>query len=401
VKALGLAIVIPTRNRSDLVKTALASVLAVHASRLSAVIVSDNSTRSEDSRELGRLVESLGDARLVLLKPPKPLAMTAHWEWVMNRALAMPDITHVAYLTDRMFLRPRWFLEACDLSARYPDDIVSYADDMIQDDRRPIAYAPSVRSGKAFRIESASLLEQSARMAFFTCLPRMLNCIVPRPHLEALKSRYGEYFSSVSPDFCFCYRSLSAVSSLVYLDKSVMVSHGHDRSNGHSAVKGRRTETSEDFIAQLPVTQKLFEGVPLPDVHTVGNAIASEYLKVRMEQGGSMPPLSIDAYLECLAAETMKFEDRELARATRQRLARAGWRPGLEFRFRAIRTWLMTHAHSILERRFQDPTIALGAAAKEPRTTLPWLHGAVRPYRAEEIQSPGIRSAVDGSEHVG
>ena len=384
-KIAGVAIVIPTRNRVDLAKLAISSALAVDQACVSRIVVSDNSTDRADARELDRFMDSIGDARLVLIRPQDPLSMTAHWNWVMARVLAMAGATHVTFLTDRMVFRRLWFEEACALSRRFPGDIISYADDRVQDDRRPVVYAPSVRSGKTFRIESMSLLEQSARMSFFTCLPRMMNCIVPKAHLDVLKSKHGQYFSSISPDFCFCYRTLASADSIVYLDKSVLVSHGYDRSNGHSFIKGKTTETSEDFISQLPRGGTLCGSTPLPDVHTVGNAIVNEYVKVREEYMGALPPLSTPAYLTCLAAETWRFDDPAKARAVRKRLASAGWRPDAKFSWQMARVRLMAIIHSLIEHRFSDPAAAMRAAVHEPTFKVSWLHRVARPYRATEI----------------
>ena len=379
-----LAIVIPTRNRSDLVGFAVRSALKLGRSPMR-VFVSDNSTDVAESRDIEALTRSIADERLTLLRPPQPLSMTKHWNWVMSEVLQRSSASHVAYLTDRMIFRTALFEEAVAISVKFPGDIVSYADDRLEDEDFPIVYRPSIRSGTTYRIQSQSLLELSARMVFYTCLPRMLNCIAPRAHIEKLGKRYGNYFDSASPDFCFCYRSLEATESILYLDKSVMLSHGHGRSNGHSFIRGVSTEASKDYLKDLAGTQ-INVDTPLPNVRTVGNAIASEYLRVRRETGSAaMPALSMPAYLDFLASETSRFTDIDHAKAVRRELTDAGWKGRSRSRWQGRKTAIKEWLHSLTAQHYNDADVAIRRASMDGGRLVPWIHGMARSYRCEEV----------------
>src|SRR5687767_14195030 len=94
-------IVIPTRNRADLAQNAIKSVL--DQSRCNpVVIVSDNSTIALEVEKLRTYCETLNDARVKYVRPHTPLPMPDHWEWALVQALAMTDVSHLMYLTDRM-----------------------------------------------------------------------------------------------------------------------------------------------------------------------------------------------------------------------------------------------------------------------------------------------------------
>lgn len=380
-----LAIVIPTRNRSDLVGLAIKSALALAQIVPVRVFVSDNSTDPDESNRIRDLLAAIADDRVRLLRPPEPMSMTLHWDWVMGEVLRRTDASHVVYLTDRMFLRPALFLEAMMACKKFPGEIVSYADDRLNDERLPIVYRPAIRSGKFYRIQSQSLLDLSSRMVFYTCLPRMLNCITPREHLERLAVRYGNYFDSVSPDFSFCYRSLESTESIIYLDKSVMLSHGHARSNGHSFIRGASTDASKDFLKNLG-PNVLNADAPLPNVLTVGNGIASEYLRVRRESGSmAMRPLALKAYMAYLAGEIDQFTDSDHAAAIRRQLADAGWEERIWSGLHPIKTAIKEWLHSLIAQHYDDAEVAMAHASMDVGRNLPWIHRIARKYRCEEV----------------
>jgi putative cell wall-binding protein len=85
--ALGIVIVVPTRNRADLAVLAVRS--AVQQEGPVTVVVSDNSTDPEQSRSLeaecAALAASTGRP-LHYLQPGQDLPMPEHWEWARLRA---------------------------------------------------------------------------------------------------------------------------------------------------------------------------------------------------------------------------------------------------------------------------------------------------------------------------
>src|SRR4051794_20489438 len=95
-----LAVAIPTRNRAALAALAVESVLRA-ANGAVTVVVSDNSTEPDELERLKSYCAGLPDGAVHYARPPEPLPMDAHWEWL--RALALREVapTHLAYLTDR------------------------------------------------------------------------------------------------------------------------------------------------------------------------------------------------------------------------------------------------------------------------------------------------------------
>ena len=75
----------------------------------------------------------------------------------------------------------------------------------------------------------------------------MLNCIVPRRVFENISARFGNVFTSIAPDFNFCFRCLDLEDSILFYDKSPLFHYALDRSNGASASRGESTADTDDF----------------------------------------------------------------------------------------------------------------------------------------------------------
>jgi hypothetical protein len=357
-----LLIVVPTRNRGELAVRSALSALQCDDPASVSVMISDNSTEAEQSAQLRAFVAAQARAELRLVAPPAPLPMTAHWEWAINTALESSAASHFLFLTDRMSFRAGQLRELIEILRRYPDEVLSYTLDRIDDFARPVRYRPLPRTGMLFRMPSARLLAASAQMGFPSCLPRMLNCAVPRAHLLRSQARFGGIFASVAPDFCFCYRCLDLNESILYYDKSVLLNYALDRSNGASLNRGVQTRDSRDFLASLGAGG-LNALAPVPEVVTVGNAIVHEYNFVRRQShSGAFPPLDREKYLDHLAGEVSDYLDRGLRREALAHLRSQGWRPGWRFHRNRLLARATMLAVRLREHRFGTTAAALDYA---------------------------------------
>jgi hypothetical protein len=368
-----LAIVIPTRNRAQMAVRSAESALASSINRNDVdVIISDNST---DPIESSMLDASLAgsDPRIALIRPPSPLSMTAHWNFALDHAMTSTECTHVTFLTDRMLVREPGMQQVLDVLASFPDEVLSFTYDRIEDVRLPVIYRPLPRSGELVRVESAQLLAMSSRMEFPSCLPRMLNSIAPRRHLEEIRLRFGSVFASSAPDFCFCYRTLDLRESLLFLDRSVLINYGQGRSNGSSFARGVMTPDSDDFVQNLGAVG-MNHATPLPDFLTVGNAVVHEYcVGKRASQSGGFPELSDSAYRNMLAAEVRQYVDPQLTRDSLARLRRHGWADRWPVRLRRWKTLATTTALGLLARRFASIDDAIAYANVHEGPAWAWL----------------------------
>lgn len=380
-----LVVVIPTRNRSDLAIRAAISVLSNVEQRDVSVLISDNSTESAHSSALDAYIASNCASDLTLIRPPMPLSMTAHWEFAINEALRRTEFSHFIFLTDRMIFKRDSLGALLAISRQYPLDVLSYSNDQVDDFPPNVRYFPAIRSGRLFRIDSASLIAQSAKMSFNTCLPRMLNCLVPREHLVLLSERYHNVFSSASPDFCFCYRTLASTESILYLDESMMVSYALDRSNGASVARGLPSKDSVDFRMQL-TAKDLNSCAPVPEIATVGNAVIHEYVCVKNESAHpEFFPIALGPYLDYLAHEALQFKDQNLKSKSLAILRNSGWRFTLGFAWQRFFRALVSLVARLLAKKFASIDDALEFACARSKRRIPWIHSFTRRYVQRQV----------------
>jgi len=311
-----LAVVIPTRNRSDLALRAIGSVLPQLPDG-SVVVVSDNSTHEQHKSTLRAYVQGLARDDVLYLRPPDDLTMPAHWEWAFSQVASIPTITHTTVLTDRMIFKQGAIHRLAQLIAESPGSILAYNHDMVDDYSTPVRLQCAAWSGTTLEVTSARLLELSAAISHDTALPRMLNCIVPVEHLQKIRAVFGNVFDSVAPDYCFAYRTLSQVDSIRYLDEAFLVHGSLARSNAASIARGQSSPDSADFAAKLH-GGSLSPAAPVPGFETNANTMISEYELIRRQTGQpKFVPVDMDAYFARIEVEISAIRDPSLSRKMR------------------------------------------------------------------------------------
>lgn len=317
-----LGILIPTRNRWRLACSAVSSVFD-SAMESTEVVVSDNST---DERDVEALSSWCADhPRVRYIRPPSTMAMTDHWNWALQEIRAAADITHLTFLTDRMRWQHRSLESVCNLIRRVPDQVISYGLDRVEDYSAPIRLVQDPWTGKAIDVASRCLLDHAAAGGLHPALPRMLNSVAPVQHLDALSMRFGKVFGSVSPDFCFAYRTLGTRDSIVYYDRSCLVHYALNRSNGANYARGGSSSDSLDFL-RLVEEGELNYASPIPAVHSLLNATIHEYALVREELGGDrLPPIDLDAYKTAISRDLQQLEEEAQRQEGLRLLSKHGW----------------------------------------------------------------------------
>jgi YD repeat-containing protein len=323
----GAVVVIPTRNRAQLAMNAVRSLLDQPVDDFR-ILVSDNSTSEPDRNDLESFCASLADSRMRYVRPPQPLPMPEHWEWAIEQALANYKTSHFSYLTDRMMFRQGALKELLGLTLRYPDKVITYNHDRISDDTRPIRVEQYEVTEKLLEVESQRLLQLVSEVILHHGLPRMMNCIVPRRVLEVIHRRFGNVFTSIAPDFNFCFRCLDLEDSILFYDKSPLFHYAQDRSNGASAVRGESTQDTIDFEANLPVeSSKRNYATPISSLITATNAVLNEYLIYKQETGSPrFPGLNLQNYLRANAIEVAEVREPQLRAQSYALLVEHGYR---------------------------------------------------------------------------
>lgn len=320
----GIAVLIPTRNRADLAINAIQSVLAQSDSSIR-VLVSDNSDTPDQLERLARFCADLGDSRLRYISTPEPFSMTEHWEWASQHLIELFDANHFILLTDRMMFKPGEMKMLEAVASAYPDFLVSYNHDAIDDYKRPIRTVQHSWTGQLVIIQASRVLEASSRMVFAGMLPRALNCIIPRAVLKKVRDVFGNVFDSIAPDHNFCFRYLALHNNFLYYDKSPIFHYALTRSNGKSQSTGVVNKDNADFNSNLR-NNRINYATPVPDFQTVLNASLNEYCVVKQQTSSQkFPDIETEKYLSCIAWEVRQIENPTLKRQMEALLATCGW----------------------------------------------------------------------------
>lgn len=400
VCSMRLAVVIPTRNRSDLTQRAIGSVLP-QLSQDSVVVVSDNSTQEPHRSTLRAYVYGLAREDVRYLRPPRDMAMPDHWEWALSQVERIPEITHITVLTDRMIFKPGAMDRLAALVAESPGSIISYSHDRVEDDSTPVRLQCEEWSGITLEVTSARLLELSATMAHYMALPRMLNCVVPVEHLQKIKEVFGNVFGdaadSVAPDFCFAYRTLSQVDSIKYVDESLLVHGAIARSNGASYAHGRLSSDHADFVAKLG-GRSLNLAAPVPGFETVWNTIISEYESVRRQTGlPRFVPVDMDAYFAKMEAEISQIREPSVSSRMRELL--------LDSRGVSLTAPRLTLLGRLQRRLSKGPChlakVLLIAAVSSWPTKWLWRWAGVKPPRTRYLRFRNAEEAFEFAQSPG
>jgi hypothetical protein len=320
-----VSIVIPTRHRPRLACAAVTSVVEQATDHVT-VIVSDNSANESDRQVVDSFCRTQDPHLVTYIRPPQPLAMTAHWDWALRSAMGSSGASHFAFLTDRMIFKPGFIQEAIELAARHPNDVLTYNYDKVEDSAVPIYLELEPWSGRLLAIEAAQLLWLSAQGVYSNALPRMLNTLVPRSILSAVRQRFGSVFASVSPDVCFAYRCLALVERILYYDKAGLIQYAIGRSQGINFLRGIQAPDVVDFAALAGGSTLNLPAAPVPAFQTMTNSVFHEYGFVRAEaDSAKFPAIDQRAYLGAIGWDAQLLRDPERKRAVRRLLAENGW----------------------------------------------------------------------------
>ena len=318
-------IVIPTRHRARLACAAVTSVVSQTAEGIT-VVVSDNSDNDADRQIVESFCRTQDPRAVRYIRPAEPMTMTAHWEWALRRAMDTGDATHLAFLTDRMIFKPGFLLDLLQLAARYPADVLTYNYDKVEDSAVPITLELEPWSGRLLAIDAVHMLELSAQGVYTNALPRMLNTLVPRTVLTAIRQRFRSIFASVSPDVCFAYRCLALVDRILYYDRAGLIQYAIGRSQGINFLRGIAAPDVIDFAALAGGSTLNLASAPVPQFQTMTNSVFHEYGFVKAEANSArFPDIDRRAYLGAIGWDALMLRDPARKRAVRELLKDNGW----------------------------------------------------------------------------
>lgn len=319
---MSLAFVIPTRNRSELAIAAARALLEQDCT----VVVSDNSSREDDVRQLREFCGAIGEARILYLRPPGELMMAAHWDWALEQAMARTAATHFGIHYDRKIAKRGSVEQLAAACARHEGTLVTYACDFTYATGGGFGAWQWPGTGRDFSIATSRVVELSARGRIddlSQAWPLLSNCMVPRALLERVRARFGDVCVSVTPDAAFAYRFCAVAGGYLHFDSAPAVMYAFRHSNGQQYYRGDTSSTFGDFL-KLWGDRAWLDEAPIPGLNLGLNVIFHEYNLVRRATG--FPPIEQEGYLRQLAGGLQYIQDADEHAKMRAVLEQHGWR---------------------------------------------------------------------------
>lgn len=273
------SVIIPTKNRPELLVDAIESVLRQDFFDYE-LIISDN---YNDDRTKAAVETFLGNPRLHYVRTDRELNMPDHWEFATSRGRGR----FILVLTDRSVLkqgalkhinrelvaRPnirvcswRWTLFDEDLSVEFGDRKTRGTD------YESILCAEEVAQN--FTLQKRNTLYQ---------LPRGLNSCYDAELSRQIRDVYGTLFRPISPDYTSAFLLLAHVDSILYINRPLFISQGLRVSNGGNAV----TTSAMKYISTLSLADPYLY-VPIKEP-LVENTLFCDYIQIKditTENGG-------------------------------------------------------------------------------------------------------------------
>jgi glycosyltransferase involved in cell wall biosynthesis len=280
------SILLPTKNRSEIVSGAIRSVLGQTCPDFE-LIVSDNDDSPTATLEA---VARFSDARIRYCRTSGNLAMHENWDNAFLQARGQ----HILVLEDKMRLVPN-ALEVLKEQVSREGTLVSFPVTFVKDSELPAVPLPV----RGERWESSAIIDDFSRFLprSFDRIPKGLDCCAPRELLARIKaeSPTGFLFSHVCPDYSFGFMVLSRLDRIVHLSTPLVYVPNNwmwagKYSNGQATYK--KDAIIRRFVQQLPVTpEDIIAHVPVKARYLWINMVLFDFF-TKYRRAGHTPAIN-------------------------------------------------------------------------------------------------------------
>lgn len=289
----------PTKNRSDLVRNSIESILAQSFKNFE-IIIADN----DDSKNTFRNIKTLlKDKRIHYIKTSN-LSMVENWEFARNAATG----EYLTVLEDKQMFYPHALNTISNALCHFENiEILGWLPDRFS------SHSPVLRRSKFANssyeiIDPKTIIFDSINNSFTDSikLPRLINSVVSSKLINRVikKSNINQFFHTISPDFTACFLTLGeARSKYILLNMPLVITDvSKKRSNGQknlSSINHTLKFLNESRIKKERVYKKMPIKYPF-----VINAIYSDYYFIRsINKTLPLPKINLDKYLKMISFE--------------------------------------------------------------------------------------------------
>lgn len=273
-----LSIVIPTLDRPDTLRHALATMACQPAQADCEFIVQNNG----GNPEIAKMVADLRDDRFRHFASETVLTMTDNWEAALGHASG----EYIAFLGDDDGLMPYACATASSMLSDRKIDLLSWD---AYSYYWPGYYHPAFRNRLLAEIDLTSSVKRvSSRVELarifgfqvhYAHLPMIYNSFVRRSVVDRMRATAGRYFIGLSPDVASGIANVALADSFVRLSRPLSMAGFSQHSTGHALFfeTTNLLETSRgarDFGA-------IDKGPQLPDLNALQLFIAKDMLDLK------------------------------------------------------------------------------------------------------------------------
>ncbi|MEZ6050275.1 MAG: glycosyltransferase family A protein [Planctomycetaceae bacterium] len=275
------SIVMPTRNRARLFRSALQSALAQTHDDFEVVI--SNNQSSDNTDEVAR---SFDDPRVRYFETDQTLPMSRNWEFALSKARG----EYVTYLCDddaivpSLLERVAALLDESDRDVIYWNSAAYYHDSWIEARKRnhlvvsPLVHDVEVESSRAALRELFNLRH------FHRNYPKMLNTCLSRRLIDKVITRNGQFFQVSCPDYSTITTVTALTEEMTYLHPPLMLAGVANESIGATCRRQMSSDASQQFWGEHSAEHALRWEAPLKQ-GSVTNAVADTILRTKRTLG--------------------------------------------------------------------------------------------------------------------
>jgi glycosyltransferase involved in cell wall biosynthesis len=303
------SVVIPTRNRANLLPYALQSALHQEFDDYE-IVVSDNC--SSDNTE--QVVRHLATGKVRYVRTPRSFDMADSWEFALRQTRG----EYVTYLCDDDAIHPALLAKAARVIEQEEVDIVAWPFGGIyyhgnwhdEHERNVLRFAKPPRQTRI--IESQSVLDELSNCRFTHKLPRFLNSCASRTLIAEISGKVGRVFWPSCPDYTSGVAQLAFRGRLAYLDDLLLLWGVAKESIGASACN--QGEAAKAFVEELSNNNvPILEHVPVKILSPMNYGLDS-FLFIYKKLAEKLPELQFDwsAYYRVIGSDVFgrKSSDR-------------------------------------------------------------------------------------------
>jgi glycosyltransferase involved in cell wall biosynthesis len=241
------SIVMPTRNRANLLPNALRSAMEQTYDDYE-IIVSDNNSTPETEQAVRRV----GDGRVRYVRSDQTLSMKDSWEFAITHAKG----DYITILSDDDAISPTLLERLTEYLADRPVKLVSWIrylyimrDWYVESDRNKLFLSPV--TGRAEERQSEPVLRQwFAGCTYYADAPMLFNACCHRSIIDRVKAKAGRFFLGTAPDVAASLALLSAVPSFTFIDDVLSLAGSGRQSIGANTVHAGGNPVQE-FVSEL------------------------------------------------------------------------------------------------------------------------------------------------------